>query len=312
MEIRQLRYFAAVAEQNSFSKAAEKTYVAQSALSHQIAQLEAELGVKLFHRNNRGTTLTEAGETFFTYAVSILKQLDDAQLSVQGPFSVPKGKVSLGLPPSACNALAVPLLQAVRAELPGIELELTEEATGRLSDQLKQGLLNMAVLFDDGRLDELVVQSLVDERLYLLCKAEEGKKGYGPAITLRETLERPLFLASAKQGVRRIIEQAAKKNNLRQPNVVADINSVSILRSTVLAGLGCTILPPMALKNELDSGQIYGRPISTPRLKRRVVLCRPKSIPATPAAQAVTALTIRLAQHLSKTRAWIETSAPLV
>ena len=82
MEIRQLKYFVAIAEHGAFSKAAEKLFVAQSALSHQLAQLEDELGARLFHRSRRGVELTEPGRVFLAHALAILRQLDDARRSV--------------------------------------------------------------------------------------------------------------------------------------------------------------------------------------------------------------------------------------
>ncbi|MCB1953497.1 MAG: LysR family transcriptional regulator, partial [Rhodocyclaceae bacterium] len=147
MELRQLRYFSAIAKHGSFSKAAEQVFVAQSALSHQLAQLESELGARLFHRSRRGVVLTEAGRVFLAHATAILRQVEDARASVMNVAGEPSGKVVFGVPHSASNALALPLLQAVREQLPKVELELTEELTGNLVPQLRSGQINLAVLF---------------------------------------------------------------------------------------------------------------------------------------------------------------------
>jgi LysR family nitrogen assimilation transcriptional regulator len=165
MELRQLRYFLAIAEHGTFSKAAGKVYVAQSALSHQLAQLEDELGAQLFVRSRRGVELTEAGTVFHTYATSILRQVEDAASSVAGLTDSPAGKVVFGIPHSASHALALPLLKAVRQELPNVQLELTEELTGNLTRQLLAGSLHMAILFDDGTLDDFIAEPLVSEKM---------------------------------------------------------------------------------------------------------------------------------------------------
>src|SRR5690606_35027265 len=149
MELRQLRYFITIAECGSFSRAAQVVNVAQSALSHQLSLLEGELGTRLLHRMPRGVTPTEAGQAFLAHAVSVLRQVEDAKASVRGPLGQPRGKVSLGVPSSVCNALAAPLLRSVRTQLPGVELEMTEQASGALAAQLHSGLINLAVLFDD-------------------------------------------------------------------------------------------------------------------------------------------------------------------
>ena len=135
MELRQLRYFVAIAEHGAFSKAASKVFVAQSALSHQLAQLEEELGVPLLLRTRRGVELTEPGRVFLAHAISILRQTEDARSSVRSVMGEPTGKVVFGIPHSVSNALALPLLRAVRQQFPKIELELTEELTGNLTAQ---------------------------------------------------------------------------------------------------------------------------------------------------------------------------------
>eukprot|EP01031_Cornospumella_fuschlensis_P048035 gene48035-58839_t len=111
MELRQLRYFLAIADSGSFSKAAQRVFIAQSALSHQVAQLEDELGAPLFHRSRRGVELTEAGSRFHPHAVSILRQADEAMASARSDGVVPSGKVVFGIPHSVSHALALPLLR---------------------------------------------------------------------------------------------------------------------------------------------------------------------------------------------------------
>ena len=96
MELRQLRYFLAIAEHGSFSKAASTVYVAQSALSHQLAQLEEELGQSLFHRLPRGVEMTPAGRAFHPHALSILRQVEDARHSVSQAEGEIVGKVIFG------------------------------------------------------------------------------------------------------------------------------------------------------------------------------------------------------------------------
>jgi LysR family transcriptional regulator, nitrogen assimilation regulatory protein len=247
MELRQLRYFIAIADSGAFSKAAERVFVAQSALSHQIAQLEDELGASLFHRSRRGVELTDAGNRFLPHAVSILRQADDAVASVRSGTDTPTGKVVFGIPHSASNALALPLLRAVREQLPQVQLELTEELTGNLSKQLRTGQINLAVLFDDGHLGEFACTPLLRERICLIEPAQtaSGAKARKTRITLKQALAKPLTLPASPHGVRPIIEAAAAQAGLPAPVVEADISSISILRTTLLAGLGRTLLPVM-------------------------------------------------------------------
>lgn len=309
MELRQLRYFVTIADRGSFSRAAEVLNVAQSALSHQLALLEEELGTRLLHRMPRGVTATEAGQVFHAHAVSVLRQVEDARLSVRAPLGLPRGKVSLGVPSSVCNALAAPLLHRVRAELPGVELEMTEQASGTLAAQLNSGVVNLAILFDDVDLTHYTSRALVEEGFYLIARQPlpKDEEGY---VSFSDALAGPLVLASQQQGVRRIIEATARKHGLKPPNVVAELNSVSILRSALIAGIGNTILPPMSLWHELETGLLFGNPIRDRTLRRRVHVCASPVVPMTTATTAVFDLIHRLAHELVMSNDWVEGRLP--
>ena len=304
MELRQLRYFAAIAKHGSFSKAAEQVFVAQSALSHQLAQLEAELGTRLLHRSRRGVELSESGRIFLAHATAILRQVDDAIASVRNNAGDPSGKVVFGVPHSASNALALPLLQAVRQHLPKVELELTEELTGNLVQQLRSGQINLALLFDDGSIAEFACEYLLDEALALISPASAADRPQA-AVSLQQALLLPLILPANPHGVRPIIEAAARAHGLAGPNVIADISSVSILRTTLLAGLGHTLLPVMPLQHELAAGTLCAVPVDNPTLTRRLALCASKHIPLSAAATAVARLTPDLTKNLCTTNAWL-------
>jgi LysR family nitrogen assimilation transcriptional regulator len=303
MELRQLRYFVAIADSGSFSKAAERVFVAQSALSHQVAQLEDELGASLFHRSRRGVELTDAGQRFFPHAVSILRQAEEALHSARHTDDEPRGKVVFGIPHSASNALALPLLREVHQRLPQVELELTEELTGNLTRQLRTGQINLAVLFDDGHLGGFTSQPLLSEQL---CLIEPAVPGATPAatITLAQALAKPLILPASPHGVRPIIETAAAEAGLAPPQVFADISSISILRTTLLAGLGRTLLPVMPLRQEIEAGLLVATPVVDPPLERVLVLCGSAHIPLSSASQAVSGLVVALVQRLCTEGHW--------
>ena len=304
MELRQLRYFVAIADSGSFSRAADKVFVAQSALSHQIAQLESELGTSLFHRSRRGIELTEAGRRFAPHAVSILRQTEEALASARQTSDEPSGKVVFGIPHSASNALALPLLKAVRQRLPRVQLELTEELTGNLSQQLTTGQLNLAVLFDDGNLPEFEYTPMLIERMYLIQPALPGQKA-PRRVTLKQSLSQPLVLPASPHGVRPIIEAAAVQAGLAAPQVDADISSISILRTSLLAGMGRTLLPVMPLRQEVEAGLLWATEIVDPPLERMLAICWSRHIPVSSASQAVMQLTRDLVTQLCRDKEWL-------
>ena len=303
MELRQLRYFVAIADSGSFTKAAGRVYVAQSALSHQLAQLEDELGAALFERSRRGVELTEAGQRFFPHAVAILRQADEALASARSSGDEPEGKVVFGIPHSASSALALPLLREVRQRLPKVTLELTEELTGNLTRQLRTGQIALAVLFDDGHLGGFAVSRVLSEQLCLIEPASAPPAARaGRSLSLRQALAQPLILPASPPGVRPIIEAAATAAGLPPPRVEADISSISILRTTLLAGLGRTLLPVMPLQADLEAGLLRASPVN--RLERVLAVCSSAHIPRSPACQAVAGLAVSLMQQLSAQGHW--------
>jgi len=306
MELRQLRYFVAIAEHGTFSKAASKVHIAQSALSHQLAQLEAELGATLFMRSRRGVTMTEAGALFHVHALSILRQVADAQASVSSLIKAPSGRVIFGLPHSISHALALPLIAAVRQALPQVNLELTEELTGNLARQLQAGSLHLSILFDDGQLDDFLSEPLVSEQMSLIYAATQQSEKSRASVSFREALSQPLILPANPHGVRPIIEAAALSAGLALPNVIADISSISILRNSLLAGMGQTILPVMPLKAEIDAGLLKSLPIRAPAVTRTVALCRARHIPLSTAANAVSAVAKQVMRDLCEKKIWTD------
>jgi LysR family nitrogen assimilation transcriptional regulator len=306
MELRQLRYFVAIADQGSFSKAAERVFIAQSALSHQLAQLEDELGVSLFARSRRGVELTDAGQRFLPHAVSILRQVQEAREAVSHNSTEPTGKVVFGIPHSASHALALPLLRAVRQHLPKVSLELTEELTGNLTRQLQAGQIQLAVLFQDGQIGDFMVTPVLTEQLSLIEPATATTTPtpqHKPAgLTLKQALARPLILPANPHGVRPVIEAAALRAGLPAPNVEADISSISILRTTLLAGMGRTLLPTMPLAPDIDAGVLQVTPVEG--LSRVLMVCSSAHIPRTSACEAVAELAVNLMRTRSMTGEW--------
>lgn len=303
MELRQLRYFVAIADSGSFTKAAGRVYVAQSALSHQLAQLEDELGAALFERSRRGVELTEAGQRFFPHAVAILRQADEALASARSSGDEPEGKVVFGIPHSASSALALPLLREVRQRLPKVTLELTEELTGNLTRQLRTGQIALAVLFDDGHLGGFSVSRVLSEQLCLIEPASAPPAvRAGRSLSLKQALAQPLILPASPHGVRPIIEAAAAAAGLPPPRVEADISSISILRTTLLAGLGRTLLPVMPLQADIEAGLLRATPVN--RLERVLAVCSSAHIPRSPACRAVAGLAVSLMQQLSAQGHW--------
>jgi len=303
MELRQLRYFVAIVDHGSLSRAAVILHVAQPALTQQLRQLEEELGVQLLHRTAQGVLSTDAGKVFYEHAQAILKQVADARSAVAQSAERPSGSVTLGLPHSISGALALPLLMATRAQYPEITLQLTEELTGNLSDQLKSGRVNLAVLFDDGQLSQFATTPLAEEELHFICRADAAYAKGEQSLTLAQALAATLILPGLQHGVRPRIESVAREAGLSLSNVI-EINSIAILKSALLADMGATILPSAPVLDELQRGALRAQRIHSPAISRTVVLCGSRNIPLTNAAAAISRLVRQVSDRLCADGSW--------
>lgn len=303
MELRQLRYFVAIVDHGSLSRAAQVLHVAQPALTQQLRQLEEELGAQLLHRSAHGVLSTDAGKVFYEHAQAILKQVADARSAVTQLTTRPSGSVTLGLPHSISGALALPLLTAARTTYPEITLQLTEEISGSLTEQLKSGRLNLAVLFDDTQPGSFDSTPLVEEDLMYICRAGSSWVPPEASVTLGAALASPLILPAQQHGVRPLIEQAASGAGLALSNII-EINSIAILKSALLADMGATLLPLAPLRAEIEAGTLVATPLHNPPIRRRVTLCASRNIPLTNAAAAISRLVRQVTEMLCENGQW--------
>ncbi|NKY50726.1 LysR family transcriptional regulator [Nocardia vermiculata] len=146
MELQQMRYVIAVAETNSFTRAAERCLVVQSALSHQIARLERELGAKLFERTSRRVRTTPAGEAFLPAARQCLDAAERAAAEVAAAVGEIRGQLRVGLIPTVA-AVDIPVgLREFRTRYPHVQIRLRVAASEELAEQVEQGELDVAFL----------------------------------------------------------------------------------------------------------------------------------------------------------------------
>ena len=171
MEIRQIKYFVAVIDCGSLSRAARQVHVAQSALSKQMSALEEDLGVQLFHRSHNGVVASEAGKVFYEYAQGMLKHLSDARAAVNSSQEEVSGSITVALPQSVATILAMPLMRAVAARYPQVAFHLNEELTGNVMDQLLHGRVDLALFTSLDLPPQVLFSALIEEDFYLIHRA---------------------------------------------------------------------------------------------------------------------------------------------
>jgi len=247
MDMRQLRYFVQIVESGSLAKASRQLFIAQPALSQQMARLEDEVGKPLLVRSSRGVAPTENGEALYHHAKFMLRQLDQAVSVARQETAAVSGRVTFGLAPTTVCQVGLPLLQHLRVKYPGVLLNIVEGLSGHLEHMTRVGQLDLAVLFHQKAAAELTVEPLLEEELFVILPVGSMLVSEScTSLTLKEVGALPLILPSPGHGLRRRIALEFERANLPL-DAVAEIDSLPLLMHCVGDGIGATIKPMAAI-----------------------------------------------------------------
>jgi LysR family nitrogen assimilation transcriptional regulator len=302
MNLRRLKYFVKIVDIGSLTQAADVLYIAQPALSQQIATLEGEFRQQLLVRTKRGVTPTEAGQVLYRHAQIILRQIEQAQNDVNSAGKSLSGQVSVGLAPgTAASALALPLLKAVRARHPAILLYLNENFGTTLSELVMNGRMDMAVLYaGKNAVHGLSFRLLLKEPLFLIVPraASFASSTLSGEIEVARLNDLDLLLPRPYNYMRKYVDEAFASLRLKA-NVVAEIESASTLSAAVAAGLGATILPESAARVMAASIQAPLCRIVSPTVEIPLALCESDHLPLSEPAQVVKDIILELVEQQS-------------
>ncbi|WP_091736872.1 LysR family transcriptional regulator [Phenylobacterium immobile] len=304
MELRQLRYFVRVVELGGFSRAAQDLNLVQSALSQQVARLEAELCAKLLRRTWQGVTPTEAGLAFFAEAQLTLRHAEQAVRAAREPRLT--GTVSVGLAPTTAAVLGLPLIAAMRERYPDVRLHLTESLSGHLSQMLNARQLDLAMLFETHPARRWSVTTLLEERLFLI-RARRHLTEEVPAagrIRLAQLKGLPLILPTKAHGLRGALDAAFARARFA-PVLAAEIDSLAMLMDAVDSGFGATVQPGAAVARFADAEDRFVMNEISDRAARRVnSVCSLSDDELSPAAQAARVVLIACAREQVRLGRW--------
>lgn len=308
IDMRQLRYFVAIVERGSFSSAAEFLRVAQPALSLHVRNMESDLGAALLFRTPRGVEPTEAGAILLRHARKILDQITVAREEIRGHDSDPAGDVRLGLPGTISQIFAVPLIQAVHARYPRIRLRIAEAMSGFVQEWLREGRVELAILYGEAREHGIATEHLLDEELHFFgarARAEaDGMPMPGEAIAFARILEMPLILPAEGHGLRNLLQRHAAAAG-RPLTTIIDVDSYGNIKTLVREGMGYSILPENAIGEELAAGMLRHWRIADPAIRRGVHLAHASDRPLTNAVAAVLDLARETLRDHARAGRWI-------
>ena len=273
MEFRQLRYFVSVVDAGSITRACDTLHVVQSAVSHQLRLLEEEMGSALLIRSVTGVSPTPAGLVLYRQARSILKQVTDVKTAVNFEDARVSGAVSIGFASSTAQLCAVPFLAAVRKAYPEVVLSIHEGLSSALVDALVAGKLDLAVVFASESTDKLNTQFIVRERFYFTTADPKAMRDYAGRkdLDLAELAGWPLLLPSTPNATRSALDKACGRADVRY-TTVGEVNTPATQCSSVLAGLGSTVLPWVSVRLIERRRELLALPLVNPDVSRDVVV----------------------------------------
>ncbi|MFD9857940.1 LysR family transcriptional regulator [Streptomyces alboflavus] len=243
MELQQMRYVVAVAETNSFTRAAERCLVVQSALSHQIARLEKELGARLFERTSRRVRLTPAGAAFLPAARQCLDAAERAAAEVAAAVGEVRGRLAVGLIPTVAAVDVPGALRDFRRQYPQVRISLRVGASDDLIEQVREGALDVAFLGlpTTARPQGVAAHELARDRLVAVVAPDHPLAGQASVGLRRLATEVFVDLPAGTAG-RLQSDQAFSAAGLSR-DVAFEVTAADYMTRLVAPGLGIAMLP---------------------------------------------------------------------
>lgn len=265
MDIRQMRYFIAIAEEKNITAAANRLHMSQPPLSLQLKQMEEELGVMLVERNGKRLELTDKGKVLYRHALNIVHSFEEVKNELQETDEGRKGNLSIGI-----NTLSVPefpdWIEHFHAAYPLVYLRVVQNDSAYLTELVKNRLIELALIRLPLPNRDVNYLHLYNEPFVFVCR-KQGEE----SITIEEISTFPLILPSTEGlGSYNIIHEAFSREQLPL-NVVCECSDMKVLMELVSSGIGSTIVPKSVFQSYGHSS-LFARGIKDSVLKSSVGL----------------------------------------
>ena len=250
------RFFCEAATCGNVTKAAEKLFVSQSAVSQAIMQLEERLGCQLFNRSTRGVRLTPEGEILYAQANNAVSIIENAQEKIAKMKSLREGEIKIGASDTVCSLFLLPFLNRFNAEYPEIQISVINRTTRELIRLLKNGTVDISFvnlpIDNDATLDVSPVMEIHD------CFVTGSKYAYlaDSAIRLRDLRKYPILMLEKSSSSRRHMDIFLKSYDLEiKPSI--ELESLSLLSEFAKIGLGIAATIKEEVQKALDNQELY-------------------------------------------------------
>ncbi len=287
MDLYQLRSFYEVVREQSFTRAADKLFLTQPAISLQIKALEDELDEILLERNRRQLRLTPAGEILFAHTKAVLSRLEKAHDDIAALKQVLRGRLAIGTSDTNCTYVLPNVLAEFRARYPAVELDIRNRMSPEvgnlvLNNEVEFGLTTLPVKHRD-----LVSESLFEQRDVLICPPNHAL-GKRRRIGLKQLAEYPFLALERGSTSRQLLDEVFQQQGLTL-QVEMTLGGIEIIKRYVEIGLGIALVPAVAVEAEVAAGKVCAIRVNG-LAKRQIGLIEHRQRRRSPATEAFLAL----------------------
>lgn len=231
MELRHLRYFMAVSRSSSFTHASDELCVSQPTISHQIKQLEDEVGMPLFDRGARTVRLTTAGKAFMEYAKRALQEVDAGVEALQELEHLKHGNLTIGVLASLSTSILPSILADFAQTYPGIHVTMLQLPSILMEKRLREGELSFGIAYGPLATDRVIAEELFKERMAVIVGAEHPLFGKS-SVRITGLPSYGLIMQTQGYISRQLIESAFLNHGLK-PNIAMEMNAIEPILATV-------------------------------------------------------------------------------
>jgi LysR family transcriptional regulator, low CO2-responsive transcriptional regulator len=278
MDFDQLRTFLEVAKQGSFSRAGQKVFRSQSAVSAQIRQIESEYGERLLDRSGKTVRLTPAGEVFREYAQSMLSLRDESLRAVADHGNDPRGVLALGANEATCLYVLPNVFAEYLRLYPSVQVSIYRNFSHKILERLDSGAIDVGIVTLPVKMPMLKVRTIFRDRLVLMVSADNPLAQHDK-VPISMVVEQPLILP--RTGFTRRIMDKLFRPYRDKLHVRMELPSIGMIKSFVAAGLGVSLISESFARDEVQSGKVKLIALKDNELSRELGLAyrRNRSLP---------------------------------
>jgi len=279
------RIFCEVAKTGNVTKAAEKLFVSQSAVSQSIRQLEDKLEGKLFDRNARGVQLTPEGSVLFSYANNAVSLIENAQEKLLNMKNLNEGTIKIGASDTICSVLLLHLLKKFNTDYPDVHISVADSSTKQSLDLIRNGAVDLSFVtlpvLEDPAIEITPIMPIHD----CFVAGEKYAHLASTLTSLSDLQKYPLLMIEKSSNARAQIDRFLAKHNI-QIEPAIEFASLGLLPKFAKAGLGIAVTIKEDVQEMLDNGELFELQLAEKLPARHVALAQMKNVSLSSAAQA--------------------------